>query len=111
MAQEFTIGIEEEFQIIDPESRELRSRINEMLEEGRMILGEQIKPEMHQSMVEVGTGICKNVQEARADVCRLRRTLADLADRNGLRIAAASTHPFSHWADQHITQHERYYQL
>ncbi len=111
MAQEFTIGIEEEFQIIDPETRELRSRVNEMLEEGRMILGEQIKTEMHQSMVEVGTNICHNVQEARADVCRLRRTLNELAHNNGLRVAAASTHPFSHWADQHITDNERYYQL
>src|SRR2546428_4020467 len=111
MFDQFTLGIEEEFQIVDPHSRELRSHVSEFLEEGRMILGEQIKPEMHQSMVEVGTGICKNVQEARADVSRLRRTLADLADRNGLRIAAASTHPFSHWADQHITPNERYYQL
>src|SRR5262249_10313271 len=106
MPQEFTIGIEEEFQIIDPETRELRSRVNEILEEGRMILGEQIKPEMHQSMVEVGTGICRNIKEARADVCKLRRTLSELARRNGLRIAAASTHPFSHWADQHITPNE-----
>jgi len=111
MSQEFTIGIEEEFQIVDPETRELRSRVNEILEEGRMLLGEQIKPEMHQSMVEVGTGICKNVQEAKADVIKLRRTLSELAHRNGLRIAAASTHPFSHWADQHITPNERYYQL
>ncbi|MEW6736191.1 MAG: carboxylate-amine ligase [Acidobacteriota bacterium] len=111
MTQEFTIGIEEEFQIVDPETRELRSRVIEMLEEGRMILGEQIKPEMRQSMVEVGTMICKDVHEARADVCRLRRVLSDLAHRNGLRIAAASTHPFSHWADQDITPNERYYQL
>lgn len=105
---DFTIGIEEEFQIIDPGTRELRSRVNEMLEEGRMILGEQIKPEMHQSMVEVGTGICANVKEARADVIRLRRTIAELAGRKGLAIVAASTHPFSHWADQRITEHERY---
>lgn len=105
---EFTIGIEEEFQIIDPTTGELRSRVNEMLEEGRMLLGEQIKPEMHQSMVEVGTGICANVKEARADVIRLRRTIAELAGRKGLAIVAASTHPFSHWADQRITEHERY---
>jgi carboxylate-amine ligase len=105
---DFTIGIEEEFQIIDPKTRELRSRVNEMLEEGRMILGEQIKPEMHQSMVEVGTGICANVKEARADVIHLRRTIAELAQRQGLAFAAASTHPFSHWADQRITEHERY---
>jgi carboxylate-amine ligase len=108
---EFTIGIEEEFQIIDPATRELRSRVNEMLEEGRMLLGEQIKPEMHQSMVEVGTGICRNVTEARQDVIRLRRTIAELARKNGLAIAAASTHPISHWADQRITEHERYAQL
>jgi carboxylate-amine ligase len=107
----FTIGIEEEFQIIDPETRELKSRVNEILEEGKMLLGEQIKPEMHQSMVEVGTGVCNNVQEARADVAKLRRTIGDLAKKNGLVFAAASTHPFSHWEDQLITDHERYYSL
>jgi carboxylate-amine ligase len=104
----FTIGIEEEFQIVDPTTRELRSRVNEMMAEGRMILGEQIKPEMHQSMVEVGTNICHNVQEARAEVVKLRRTIAELAHRKGLAIVAASTHPISHWADQRITEHERY---
>lgn len=108
---EFTIGIEEEFQIIDPHARELRSRVNEMLEEGQMILGEQIKPEMHQSMVEVGTGVCKNIKEARADVVKLRRTIAELAHKKGLAIVAASTHPISHWADQRITEHERYHKL
>ena len=81
----FTIGIEEEFQIIDPETRELKSRVNEMLEEGQMLLGEQIKPEMHQCMIEVGTGICNNVQEARQDLFNLRRTISDLATRQGLR--------------------------
>ena len=70
---EFTIGIEEEFQIIDPQTRELRSRVNEILEEGQMLLGEQVKPEMHQSMIEVGTGICRDVKEARQDVIKLRR--------------------------------------
>jgi glutamate---cysteine ligase / carboxylate-amine ligase len=108
---EFTIGIEEEFQIIDPQTRELRSHVSEMLEEGRMILGEQIKPEMHQSMVEVGTGVCKDVKEAKADVIRLRRAIAELAHKKGLAIVAASTHPISHWADQRITENERYYQL
>jgi len=108
---DFTLGIEEEFQIIDPNTRELRSRVNEMLEEGQMILGEQIKPEMHQSMVEVGTGICANIKEARTDVIKLRRTIAELAHRKGLAIVAASTHPISHWADQEITEHERYFAL
>ncbi len=107
----FTLGIEEEFQIIDPNTRELRSRVNEMLEEGQMLLGEQVKPEMHQSMIEVGTGICANVKEARADVTKLRRTIGQLAERQGLAFAAASTHPISHWQDQQITEHERYSQM
>jgi glutamate---cysteine ligase / carboxylate-amine ligase len=108
---DFTIGIEEEFQIIDPNSRELRSRVDEILEEGRMLLGEQVKPEMHQSMIEVGTGVCRNIREAREDVTRLRRGISQLAQRKGLAIAAASTHPISHWADQQITEHERYHKL
>lgn len=105
---DFTLGIEEEFQIIDPVTRELRSHITEMIEEGQMILGEQVKPEMHQSMIEVGTGICANIQEARADVIKLRRTVSTLAGTKGLRIAAASTHPFSSWKDQKITPNEHY---
>ncbi len=111
MAQEFTLGIEEEFQIVDPNTRELRSRVAEILDEGMMLLGEQLKPEMHQSMVEVGTGVCRNIQEARADVVKLRRTVATLAHKKNLRIVAASTHPFSHWKDQEITPNERYFQL
>jgi glutamate---cysteine ligase / carboxylate-amine ligase len=55
MFDQFTLGIEEEFQIVDPQSRELRSHVTEFLDEGKMILGEQIKPEMIQSMIEVGT--------------------------------------------------------
>jgi len=105
---DFTLGIEEEFQIIDPQTRELRSHITEMIEEGQMILGEQVTPEMHQSMIEVGTGICANIQEARADVVKLRRAVATLAGSKGLCIAAASTHPFSSWKDQKITPNEHY---
>jgi len=108
MFQQFTLGIEEEFQIIDPETRHLRSHVSEMLEEGRMLLGEQIKPEMIQSQVEVGTGICQNIQEARADISRLRSIIASLAGKNGLKIVAASTHPISRWQDQKIFDDERY---
>ncbi|MBI3654275.1 MAG: carboxylate-amine ligase [Acidobacteria bacterium] len=106
--QDLTIGIEEEFQIIDPNTRELKSHITEMIEEGKMLLGEQVKPELHQSMIEVGTGICSNIQEARADVVKLRKAVAGLAERKGLRIAAASTHPFSNWKDQKITPDAHY---
>ena len=108
MFDQFTLGIEEEFQIVDPVTRELRSHVTEFLDEGRMILGEQIKPEMIQSMIEVGTGICKNIQEARADISNLRGVIASLAEKNGLRIVAASTHPISRWQDQKIFEDERY---
>jgi glutamate---cysteine ligase / carboxylate-amine ligase len=107
----FTIGIEEEFQIIDPNTRELKSHITEMIEEGKMILGEQVKPEMHQSMIEVGTGICRNIQEAREDVTKLRKAVSTLAGKKGLRIAAASTHPISNWKDQKITPDAHYEEL
>ncbi len=108
MFDQFTLGIEEEFQIVDPKTRELRSHVSEFLEEGKMILGEQIKPEMIQSMIEVGTGICANIQEARADITRLRSVIAALARKNNLAIVAASTHPFSHWQDQKSFDDKRY---
>src|SRR3989440_1341236 len=108
MFSQFTLGIEEEFQIVDPQTRELRSHVSEFLEEGKMLLGEQIKPEMIQSMVEVGTGICKNIQEARADITRLRSIIAALAHKTNLVIIAASTHPISRWQDQKIFEDERY---
>jgi carboxylate-amine ligase len=108
MFEQFTLGIEEEFQIVDPKTRELRSHVSEFLEEGKMLLGEQIKPEMIQSMIEVGTGICKNIQEARADISRLRGIISGLARKTGLEIVAASTHPISRWQDQKIFDDERY---
>jgi glutamate---cysteine ligase / carboxylate-amine ligase len=108
MFDQFTLGIEEEFQIVDPVTRELRSHVAEILDRGRMLLGEQIKPEMIQSQIEVGTGICKNIQEARADISRLRGIISSLAEQNGLKIVAASTHPISRWQDQKIFDDDRY---
>ena len=108
MFDQFTLGIEEEFQIVDPETRELRSHVAEILDEGRMLLGEQVKPEMIQSQIEVGTGVCKNIQEARADITNLRGIIASLAEKNGLKIVAASTHPISRWQDQKIFEDDRY---
>ena len=107
----FTLGIEEEFAIIDPETRELRSHIQEILEGGKVTLKEQIKPEMHQSVVELGTEICQSVVDARAHVIDLRSRLAELAGGSGLQIASVGTHPFSHWRDQLITQGERYQEI
>ena len=104
----FTIGIEEEYQVVDPETRELRSYITQILDRGVMILREQIKPELHQSMVEVGTQVCRTAQEARSEVVRLRGTIAGLAAAHGLKIVAAGTHPISSWMRQEITPFERY---
>ena len=106
---ELTIGIEEEYQIIDPHTGELRSYITEMLQAETMTLREQdIKPELHQSVVEVGTQVCRTPSQARAELVRLRGVVMDLAARGGLKIAAAGTHPFSSWATQEITPFERY---
>jgi carboxylate-amine ligase len=102
-----TIGIEEEYQIIDPETRELRSYITEILKEDEMILRE-VKPELHQSIVEVGTTVCETPAQAGAELRRLRGLVMGLASRKGLEIAAAGTHPFSSWLTQEITPLERY---
>src|SRR5437660_11170760 len=108
MFDQFTLGIEEEFQIVDPETRELRSHVAEILDEGRMLLGEQVKPEMIQSQIEVRTGVCKNIQEARADITNRRGIIASLAGKNGLKIVSASTHSSSRWRYQKIFDVDRY---
>src|SRR6266705_1718028 len=108
MSKQFTLGIEEEFQIVDPHTRELRSHVSEILADGKTLFGEQVKPEMIQSMIEVGTGICKDIREARADITNLRGILSGLVRKKGLEIIAAGTHPFSHWQDQKIFENARY---
>jgi len=106
--KDLTIGIEEEYQIIDPESRELTSYISDILEKGTMLFRDQVKPEFLQSQVETGTHVCRNIQEARQEVTRLRSIVAEVAGQNGRKIVAAGTHPFSHWKDQIITDKDRY---
>ena len=108
MAHAFTIGVEEEFQIIDPQTCELRSHVSELLTASAPALGDQIKRELHQSIVEVGTKICADISELEREVCRIRRELSHSAESVGLRIAAAGTHPFSNWKDQVISPGERY---
>lgn len=102
-----TLGIEEEYQIIDPETRELRSYITEILDRDHLTLGE-VKPELHQSMVEIGTKVCRTPAEVRAELVRLRGMVMQLAGERGLVIAAAGTHPFSSWITQEITPLDRY---
>ena len=104
----FTLGVEEEFQIVDPDSCELRSHVSELLASSEASLGDQIKREMHQSIVEVGTRICNDVSELRNEIFRIRRDLAASADRTGLAVAAAGTHPFSDWKEQVISPGVRY---
>ncbi|MGH9464790.1 MAG: carboxylate-amine ligase [Thermoanaerobaculia bacterium] len=104
----FTVGIEEEYQILDPATRELTSYVQEFLEQGREVLKDQIKVEQLQSQIEVGSKICHSIAEAREDLARLRRTVRDVAASHGLVIAAASTHPFSRWIEQEVTPMERY---
>src|SRR5260370_23651568 len=108
MERAFTVGVEEEFQIVDPTTWELRSHVSELLASSAPAFGDQVKREMHQSIVEVGTKICSGIAELAEEVIRNRRDLADAAERVGLRIAAAGTHPFSNWMDQVISPGERY---
>jgi carboxylate-amine ligase len=108
MDHAFTVGVEEEFQIVDPSTWELRSHVSELLASSAPAFGDHIKREMHQSIVEVGTKICGSIEELAGEIIRTRRDLADAAERVGLRIAAAGTHPFSNWMDQVISPGERY---
>src|SRR5579859_7171151 len=105
----FTLGIEEEYQTIDPITRDLRSHIqSEIIPKGKLRVEERIKAEMHQSVVEVGTGVCKNIQEAKEEVRTLRRELITLAQENNMLLAAGATHPFADWRAQDIYPDERY---
>ena len=108
MAHRFTIGVEEEFQIIDPATCELRSHVMQLVSAASPAIADQVKHEMHQSIVETGTNICENVGELHNEMLRTRGELVAAAERAGLQVAAAGTHPFSSWIDQVISPGERY---
>ncbi len=110
-APTLNIGIEEEYQIIDPATRGLRSYVQQFLERGQAVLPDQIRPEFMQSQVEAGTRICDDVKQARRELVRMRRSIWELAEREGLWVAAAGTHPFSSWAHQEISPYGRYPEL
>src|ERR1700744_5215500 len=107
----FTLGIEEEDMVVDPKSRELKSHEQRIVTEGQKVIRDKVKAEMHQAVVEVGTDVCRNVQEARKDVGTLRKTISQIAHGLGFRVGAAGTHPFSHWESQLITDHARYNEI
>lgn len=106
--ENFTLGIEEEYMVVNPETRELASHDQRIVEIASQTLQDHVKAEMHQAVVEVGTGICSNVEEAASEIRFLRKTVSDIAGNLGLRIGAAGTHPFSHWTHQLITPNPRY---
>ena len=112
MRPTFTLGIEEEYQTIDPETRDLRSHIaTEMLAQGRLRLEERVKAEMHQSVIEVGTRVCDNIQVAQHDLFDLRRNMIRLAEEHSLVLVAGATHPFADWREQEIYPDPRYAQV
>ncbi len=107
----FTLGIEEEYMVIDPETRELTSHEQRIVTEGQKVIRDKVKAEMHQAVVEVGTDICQNIEEAYRDVHTLRTTISQIAGDMGMWIGASGTHPFSNWQSQMITDHARYSQI
>ncbi len=96
----FTIGVEEEFQIIHPESRQLRQRAGRVLDRARREVGEEVTNELYLSQIEIGTPVCESLADARSELVRLRKAVVEAAARQGCRIGAAGTHPFSNWENQ-----------
>lgn len=107
----FTLGVEEEYMVMDPSTRELTSHEQKIVHEGQKIIKDKVKAEMHQAVVEVGTDICNNIDEAHADISILRKTISEIANSLGFVMGAAGTHPFSHWQSQLITDHVRYNEI
>lgn len=108
---EFTIGVEEEYLLVDIETRALAQVPAAMMEACKNALGGQVSPKFLQCQIEVGTGICATAADARADLTHLRRTIRDTAAEHGLAPIAASCHPPADWAEQSHTDRERYNQL
>src|SRR6187549_980625 len=106
-----TVGVEEEYMVIDPETRELKSHDQKIVQEGQKVIKDKVKAEMHQAVVEVGTDICQDIDEAMMDVATLRKTISGIAGDLGLWVGASGTHPFSHWESQLITDHARYSEI
>jgi carboxylate-amine ligase len=106
--EQFTIGVEEEYQIINARTRELHSRQEQIMPEAKAAMGDSVTPELYLSQIEIGTPICRQLTEVRAEIIGLRRKVIAAAENHGNQIAAAGTHPFSHWQDQQLTPKARY---
>jgi glutamate---cysteine ligase / carboxylate-amine ligase len=107
----FTLGVEEEYMVIDPATGELKSHEQKIVHEGQKIIKDKVKAEMHQAVVEVGTDICADIDEAYEDVGTLRKTISGIANSLGFAMGASGTHPFSMWQTQLITEHTRYNEI
>jgi carboxylate-amine ligase len=110
-AEDFSIGVEEEFQIVDASTRELRPRAGRLLRHAREAVGDDVTNELYLSQIEIGTPVCRTLAEVRSELVRHRRALIEAAREVGSRVAAAGTHPFSHWEDQALTPKPRYREL
>jgi len=107
--EEYTLGVEEEYQIVNPETRGLLARDGYAVQQrAQRALGEEAMPELLTSQVEAISPVCRTLAEVRAEISRLRREVNEVAKKEGGRIAAASTHPFSHWREQYTTPKKRY---
>jgi carboxylate-amine ligase len=107
----FTVGVEEELMIIDPDGLGLAQEIEMLLGEVPAEVEGQVKPELMQSVLEIATTPCPNVPTAARELAELRKTVIEITERHGLAIGASGTHPFAHWHDQLIVNRPRYHQL
>ena len=107
----FTLGVEEEYMVMDPVTGELKSHEQRIVHEGQKIIKDKVKAEMHQAVVEVGTDICQDVDEAYQDISVLRKTISEIATSLDFSMGAAGTHPYSLWQSQLITNHSRYNEI
>jgi carboxylate-amine ligase len=111
MAEAFTMGIEEEFQLVDQQTGQLAPNIELILEKGNALLGDRLKAELAQSAVELVSHVCPDIAHVRDELYTQRALLAHVAQQEGMRLISAGTHPISNWQDQAITERDRYLQL
>ncbi len=107
----FTVGVEEEFHVVDAESLALRSAVRSVLGPARLALGDQVAAELLDAQIEAETQVCETLEEVRSELTRLRHGLAGATEAGGARIMASGTHPFSTWQEQGVTPKARYQQL
>jgi carboxylate-amine ligase len=109
--KQFTIGVEEEYMVLDPSTKELKSHQQAIVNEGQKLFKDKIKAEMHQAVVEISSAVCQNADEAYQEISSLRKGVANIAGDLGFSIGASGTHPFSLWEKQLISDSSRYQDL